>query len=422
MRIWLVQVGEELPIDPGPPRMWRTCLLAQELVARGHEVTYWSGSFNHQQKIQRTNTDSVVAGPGYSFQMLNGRAYSSNISIGRILSQIENARAFDRVVSQHSRPDVIHCGFPLIELAAKVANFAVQNKIPYTLDGRDMWPEIFQEHIPPAVHPFIWPVIKTWERMRRRTFQRAAAITGISDAFVDWGLRIAGRPISPLDRSFHLAISATSVSESTLAVARDYWSAKLGPVDPSKLTICFAGTMSTRMDFETVLNAVIALPEELRDRVNVVFCGEGDARAGLLEKAKPYRNIHVPGWQDAAQLRALMLRSDVGLLPYPNSGDFQASYPNKVGEYLASGLPIITGLRGITHALLDREDVLLPYTYGNEESLTAGLIKWIDGLSALREKKQNARAVFSAYFNPERIYPDFADWIETVGKRSGNVV
>ncbi len=416
MRVWLVQVGEELPIDPGAPRMWRTCLVAQQLAARGHEVTYWSGSFNHQQKLQRTTQNLLMDGPGYHFQMLYGRPYGSNISIARILSHLDNARAFRRVVGQHPRPDVILCGFPLIELAAAVSDFAVRESIPYALDGRDMWPEIFRNHIPKLVRPLATPLLAKWEKMRQRTFEKADAITGLSDSFVNWGLNIAGRAPGPLDRSFHLAISATDVPAPQIAEAETKWQALLGPVDPQVLTICFAGTMTNRGDFDTILDAIIALPESLQNRVRLVLCGDGDARERLAHRAARYSGLHVPGWQNAASLRALMRRSDAGLLPYPNTVDFLASYPNKVGEYLASGLPIITGLGGITRSLLDECGTLLAYEHRNAKSLSEALARWLNDLPSLRARKTSARSAFENHFNPETIYPAFADWIESLSK------
>src|SRR5690242_19920782 len=95
LRIWLIQIGEEMPFDSGPPRLLRTALLAAELAARGHEVTYWNAGFNHQKKMLRSETGTKFTIPqGYRVVLLEGRSYKRNISLSRIVSHRQNAKSF----------------------------------------------------------------------------------------------------------------------------------------------------------------------------------------------------------------------------------------------------------------------------------------------------------------------------------------
>jgi hypothetical protein len=55
MRVWLITVGEPLPLDGPGERMLRTGILAAFLAARGHEVVWWSSSFDHVRKRQRSD-------------------------------------------------------------------------------------------------------------------------------------------------------------------------------------------------------------------------------------------------------------------------------------------------------------------------------------------------------------------------------
>jgi glycosyltransferase involved in cell wall biosynthesis len=416
MRIWLVQVGEELPVDPGPPRLWRTCLVAGELVRRGHEVTYWSSSFSHQKKVQRTSTNDRVQGPGYEIQYLYGRSYAGNISLPRILSQRDNARAFATLAPTMPEPDAILCGFPTIELSDQVSLYASERNIPFALDSRDMWPDIFGERLPRAAMPLASPLFKKWKRMRNQAYQRADAITGITDAFVDWGLGNAGRRKRPMDRSFHLSVAKLPSNYATEQASELYWNQILGEQSDDCLTLCFAGTMSSRLDLETLVEAVSRLPGHYLQNVQLVLCGDGDLRQLLAEKARHCDRIFLPGWLDGAQLQALMRRSDLGVLPYPNTSDFQASYPNKVGEFLGFGLPILTSLGGITKALLDRNNIGFAYEVQDVDGLTAALASLIDDMALPRSRKAAALDVFKSHFDPETIYPAFANWLEALAQ------
>ena len=55
---------------------------------------------------------------------------------------------------------------------------------------------------------------------------------------------------------------------------------------------------------------------------------------------------------NAAQIRALLSRAQLGLVPYRNTPDLIMSVPNKVGEYLAAGVPVAACLQGTLARLL----------------------------------------------------------------------
>ena len=59
MRVWLVKVGEPLPIDR-MVRPFRYGVLAQMLASEGHEVTWWTSTFDHVTKKQRYAQNQTV--------------------------------------------------------------------------------------------------------------------------------------------------------------------------------------------------------------------------------------------------------------------------------------------------------------------------------------------------------------------------
>ena len=59
LRIWLLREGEPLPGDQRP-RLMRTGLLAEWLAGKGHEVTWWCSTFNHQSKTYRSDETTVM--------------------------------------------------------------------------------------------------------------------------------------------------------------------------------------------------------------------------------------------------------------------------------------------------------------------------------------------------------------------------
>ena len=174
-----------MPIDGPNTRLLRTALLAEELAERGHEVIYFNATFNHQQKVQRaTETQKIshnlLAGLNYDCILLAGRAYAKNVSFNRFRSHRENAAAFEKIAPTLPIPDVILCGFPPIELAETVTNFAKQHGIICALDCRDMWPEVIEERLPSVLRPIAHLALGRLYRQKRRALTNANALTGIT--------------------------------------------------------------------------------------------------------------------------------------------------------------------------------------------------------------------------------------------------
>jgi Glycosyl transferases group 1 len=421
VRIWLVQTGEEMPFDGPNIRLLRTALLANELAGRGHDVTYVNACFNHQQKKQRSISTvfvpaSVATGHSYRTILLAGRGYARNISLGRYFSQIENARSFERLAPSLELPDIVYAGFPPVELAHAAVSFACEREIPTVVDCRDMWPEIIVARLPKALRWLAMPLIGAMEREKRQTLSKATAITGITDHFVSWGVAAARRLPRLADRPFHLAASQEPISASEREQAQTFWDGLIGPRDAQVRMGCFIGTLAKGLDIQSLLDGLDLLSADEGARCRIVICGKGDIKTEIERRAAGNPRLIYGGWCNRAQLAELMDRSDFGVLPYPNSPDFLASYPNKVGEYLMAGLPILTGLEGATGALLEEAGLKLSYQVGNPQSFAASL-RTIIARQNLPDLAASARRLGEMKFDAKRIYPAMADWLEAIANK-----
>lgn len=413
MRIWLINIGEQIPSDPGSPRLLRTGILSRHLSERGHQVTWWNATLNHQQKIQRSDQSIITdTAEGYRLILLHGRKYRRNISPSRILSHIENARAFRQIAAGEPQPDVILCGYPTIELAHAATLFAVEHNIPIAIDHRDMWPDIFEEHIPTGLKWSTKALFSRWRKHQKYCAEHATAITGITQAFVDWGLSHASRAPTALDKPFHLAVNPQVPKQSDLENAKTYWKNSGIVKSDAHLIGCFAGVLSKRVDLQSLVRGASQLPDDLKSKTKLVFCGKGDLAAELEQATSNQPHIFFAGWRNAAELSVLLNYADFGMLPYPSTTDFKMSFPNKVGEYLSAGLPIMTGLQGQTRMLLEKQNLGYFYEEGNPDSVTKCLVHLLADKNRLLEKSMPAVQTFEALFDGRKIYPEFCEYIE----------
>src|SRR5690606_8443329 len=148
----------------------------------GHEVTWFTSSFDHYLKRQRSIVDErLQVAPGFVIEMLACRGYASNVSLRRILHNRQFAARFrQHFAAAASRPDVMVTDLPTIEAAAAVVALGRANRIPTLVSVRDIWPDSFPDLLPPAVRPLAAPLIAMLQRQAAFALHHTTAVIGIS--------------------------------------------------------------------------------------------------------------------------------------------------------------------------------------------------------------------------------------------------
>src|SRR5439155_9149672 len=149
MRVWLITVGEPLPVDGTGDRPYRTGLLARFLIEAGHEVLWWSSTLDHiRKRLRAPESVSLDVEDKLRLVLLHGMPYRRNVSISRLINHIGIAREFERLAPAQPRPDIIVCSLPTLELSDAATRFGGEHGIPVVLDVRDLWPDIFVDVLP----------------------------------------------------------------------------------------------------------------------------------------------------------------------------------------------------------------------------------------------------------------------------------
>ena len=144
MKIWIVEVGEPLPLEHCHNRPYRYSQLFDKLSSRGHDVIWWASNFSHQHKEKIiTDSDKITIGANKSIRLINMPAYKSNLSVMRVVSQAITGVRFYRAISKENPPDLIVSAYPVIEMAFFSVFFSYKKRIPVIVDVQDLWPDIF---------------------------------------------------------------------------------------------------------------------------------------------------------------------------------------------------------------------------------------------------------------------------------------
>lgn len=406
----MIAIGEPLPISGNNDRLHRCGLLNKILAEKGHEVVWWSSTFNHFSKQHIFNENTIIQiNSNLELQLLNGRAYNKNISFARIRNHIEISKQFKEVASKYNVPDKIFCAFPAIELAYEATIYAKKNEVPFIIDARDMWPDIFLNASPPFFRPFIKIFLAKYYSMTSYIFSNANIITGITDGFVDWAITYTDRNRSSNDKAFYLGYPSDDFEDKLILEAWDSWE-KMG-ISKNDFIISYVGALTeNKIDIDIIFNVAESLI--VNKNIKFVLAGEGDQKEKYkaIIKQRSLQNIILPGWINKYQIRSLLQNSSFGLVPLRDRKDYIISIPNKPIEYLANSLPIISYLPGELKKLIEKESIGFIY---KDESDFINIINNIED-NDLNIMKKRCRALYKRKFDSRLVYNQFADFIEKV--------
>ncbi len=414
MRIWLVQPHEHTPLDPWG-RVLRHGQLARRLVQRGVEVTWWTSRFYHHRKTFRAGPERIRTAEGYDIVQLPGPGYRRNVSLRRLAHYRALVSAFrDRVAREEHSPDLIHCALPPLELPEAAVAIARQLGVPSTVDILDTWPDVYLTALARPLRPLLRVALATEFRRSTRALAGATALVGISESYLAWALARARRERGPLDSIFPLGY-------------QPHVPAETGPREPlpvppaqleRKTVVTFVGSFVSMCDIDVVLDAARDLQNRASDLLFVI-AGDGPLGRKWRGKAEGLQNVVFTGWLSQRQVARLLEHSDIGLAPYV-AGATQ-SLPNKIFEYMAAGLPVVSSLRGDAEALLATERIGVTFREGDQEDLVRNLFRLAEDRELRDGCRRRATALFSERFSADSVYQAMASHLIRIAATGGSV-
>jgi glycosyltransferase involved in cell wall biosynthesis len=412
VRVWLLKISEPLPIGNGAgDRLFRIGLLAQHLSRQGHEVMWWANTFDHARKEFRfPKSQSVQVSERLLIRCLHSVPYKKNISWKRMRHHSETAFQFSREAADLPAPDVILSCLPTPELCYSAANICVARTIPFIVDVRDLWPDDIIRALPKIVRPIASIFLS---RMRKRVSfacRSASALFGVTEGYLDWGLKMAKRARTSTDQVVPLMADSEEPSAEEQKRALEFWSRFGISKQKGDLIVCFFGVISWSAQMEPVIAAARILAST-HPKIKFVLCGMGDRLEEFKQMSSDCSNVIWPGWVGKAEIWTLMRASTLGLTVYPSTENFKANIPNKIPEYLSAGLPILSSLEGRVAKILSSANAGVTYENLNVTSLIDSIVALSENPSRAGEMGRNARSLYETDFSAGGILAGFENAI-----------
>ena len=422
MKFWLIQIAELLPggVDCSS-RKWPLNFLSDSLINKGHDVVWWSSTYIHTHKKYRSNAYQEL-----KFQnnltvkcLHSSKAYNRNVSIKRILYNRDLANAFlCKARSEEHKPDLILSIIPTLEMCDAAGVLAKTWNVPLITHVYDVWPDSYLNVLPKCLRNNIGKLLLWTEYRRLRNILTAShSLTAVSEQYLKWAISHRGTPQKITDQIFPLGYGETlsPVVEQTRAFREKY------KIPQEAIIVSFIGTFGKFYDVGIIIKAAKRLRNSFKN-VFFVIAGKGDNEKKLKKLAMDLPNVIFTGWLDSDDLSVLKHLSYLGCLSYNKAAT--QSFPFKMFDYISSGVPIISSLKGDLYELIETKKIGLNYEAENLESFIKTLFTLLTDCIVRQRYSENAFTLFNQKYNANLVYNQFADYLISVaqGEKSKRVI
>jgi glycosyltransferase involved in cell wall biosynthesis len=404
LNIWLIQIGEILPLDEKQRKM-RTAFLVDKLVERGHNVLWWTSAFDHFKKdwIFKKDTE-VTLNSGLRLYALKGIGYKKNISLSRFIDHRIIAWKFKKIAPKMPKPDIIIASTPPYDLAYQAVKYAKRNKVSIIVDIRDEWPDLFLNFLPNNLRNITKILLFNEFKMIQEVMKSADALVSMMRSLLEWGLRYAGRFKKDADRVFYIGAQKMLFCESLLNPS---FVNKL----QNKFVVAYIGTFAKNNDPSILVDCA----KKLMYNKDILFVlgGNGELFNPINKQASSLPNVIMTGWLNDVEIAFILRHSHIGVIPTPFYRD---TFPNKFFIYLSYGLPIffISPFQGELKELIEKYQIGFYYPPNDVDALANCILKLYNNPQLYKTMSENAKKIFDEMFDADKIYEEYAEHIEKV--------
>ncbi len=365
--------------------------VAAGLAARGHEVEVVCEVPSHPAGVVepgyggRPVTRRTMDGFEVSYVWV--RATPSKSFRSRVTNYASYAATATLAGAARRRPDVVLASSPPLPVGSVGQLLALRHRVPWVLDVRDLWPEVA------VVVGEIseGPVLRFAERLERRLYRSATAITATTDHFRREIETRGGAGKVTLIRNGASApfIEAGAAAPDPTALGED----------AGRFTWGYGGNLGLAQGLESAVEAAGMLGDGFR----LLLLGEGPKREELSEQAAalPGAAVEFRKPVPLAEAARVLRACDALLVPLAPKPGLEGFVPSKLFDCAALGLPMVVCAQGEASELAEGAGAAIAVAPGDAEGLAAAVRSLRDD-AALRERLGASARAFGEQNSRER--------------------
>ncbi|MGN7479752.1 glycosyltransferase family 4 protein [Solibacillus silvestris] len=368
----------------------RFTYLANLLTEEGYNITLITSQFSH---FQKSHIISETLKYPFKTVLLYEKGYKKNVSLSRILSHKQFSKQLGQWMNnKNNKPDLLYVAYPTMTAANVASKYAKNHNIPIVLDVQDTWPESISAAVDIKKWYYKLPLAPlTW--FANNIYKSVDGIIAVSKTYMNRARVLNSR--SQFFKYIYIGSDLNTFDNMELngKIMKnngDFW-------------ITYIGTLSHSYDIETAIKAI----KMFNSNIILNILGDGPdfdrlkniaVREGLLNS-----QVFFKGYLPYEEMLSYLKQSDVALNAI--IGSSKATITNKLGDYLAAGLPILNSCEESEIVKLV-EEKQLGLNYKSEE--IEDLFEKIENLIIDQEKRlefsKNAREFAEESFDRKNSY------------------
>ncbi len=364
-----------------------------------YDVELITSSFSHGEKKQRG--EIKIEGLDYKITLIKEPGYKKNVSLKRFYSHYIFAKNVKKYLEKSkNNPDIIYCAVPSLDVAKVVSNFAKKNNVRFIIDIQDLWPEAFKMvfNVPVISNIIFAPM----ERLANKIYSKADDIVAVSDTYVKRAIKVNQK----CDKKLTVFLG-TDLDYFDKCKNKD----KLEK-DKKNLEIAYIGTLGHSYNIKNIIDAIAILNKKEIENIKFVIMGNGP----LEQEFKNYaieKNVtcEFTGRLDYEKMIPRLCEADIAVNPIKKGA--AQSIINKVGDYAAAGLPVIS-TQECTEYKKIVEDYKIGYNVQNDspEEIAEKILELYNNEELRKEYGKNNRYLAEEKFNRKTNYLKIKELIE----------
>lgn len=300
------------------------------------------------------------------------------------------------------------------QLFAAFATFlaARTRRVPFVFEVRDLWPESYTE----MTGKTGGPEVRVMRLLADLLYRRADAVVVLAPANRAHVIGRGGRP-----STVHLIPNGVDLEQ--------FDTKSEPPIDvgvTGRFTFVYMGTHGPANGLETVLGACKVLQERGDENVRVALVGDGPAKATLAVSAARLglRNLTLHDPISKASVPAVLRSADAGLMVLAPVDVFSYGVsPNKLFDYLACDLPVVTNVPGLVTDIVESAEAGLVAAPGDAVSLADAMSQLASDTRSPTATTHNGRAYVAEHFDRRRLAGKLHSILEGLvsGEQAGEI-
>lgn len=388
-------------------RDYRFYLLAKTMVSEGHDVVWFTSTFSHHFKKERSKKSKIISmSDSFKIHLIKSSAYKHNFSFGRIFRDATYGFNLMQILKKdYPKPDLFFIADSPILLYYPSYWYCKKHKIPYVVDQMDLWPELVVNSFPKQFQPLIKLFCTPIYIIRKRVFDHSTGFISLAKKYLDIPKSISKR-ISEIPNA--VIYNGIDVDEfrSNMTKIDEVIDLKVGFKLKDEIWFIFAGTLGPSYDLKTILQGFLNLKN---NNCKLIIAGDGSEK-GYVEtfiNNNKVDNVNYIGKISKESLPYLYSKCDIGLNSYGLYSNVEMS--DKFYDYTAAGLAVLNSLSGEVKEFVDKYQLGYNYTVGDINSLQSAVEIMINN-TTLNENKTNSYKL-GMYFDQKKQLNNFTNFV-----------